>query len=233
MIYIVLLFCFCTFEIRTCRARRTALYADSSDSVIASYKVARKIVEARWDNATIEKLPCLSPRLHGHVQKLGTGQQSPTITIGVAESETYIFEKLPIYAGCQVPFDDVLGANDRSSRTFADVPWSAVVEFRKKSPGLQVYQSDKWEFIFIRQPKSSSTAVLHSITTSLCIHSAADGEAGCEPNELRLVDSVKTEVWQKYFVFTFVRNPWTRLLSAYRMFHQFFLRKCVIHSSRL
>lgn len=38
--------------------------------------------------------------------------------------------------------------------------------------------------------------------------------------------------WEEYFVFTIVRNPWLRGLSAYTMFTGNFLRKYA-HAARL
>jgi Sulfotransferase family len=86
-----------------------------------------------------------------------------------------------------------------------------------------VHVSDRWRFVYIRQPKSSSTAVLHAIKQQLC--GLPDGKGECQPDELRHVTSLDNQIWQDYFVFTFVRNPWTRMLSAYKMFMQHFLRR--------
>lgn len=84
---------------------------------------------------------------------------------------------------------------------------------------LQVYVSDKWKFIYIRQPKSSSSSVLIALTQQLC-------RGQCKSNELRAVTKLDEKKWEEYFVFTFVRNPWTRLLSAYHMFNGKHLRRC-------
>lgn len=85
---------------------------------------------------------------------------------------------------------------------------------------MQVFVSNIWQFIYVRNPKSSSTAVLDAITQQLC-----GGE--CVADQLREVRRwVELEpVWSRYFVFTVVRNPWTRMLSAYNMFHEGYLFK--------
>lgn len=91
---------------------------------------------------------------------------------------------------------------------------------------MQVYISEKWRFIYVRQPKSSSTAVITAIKTQLC--GLADAKDECEPDEFRLAQDkdLNSHIWEDFFVFTFVRNPWTRMLSAYKMFMQHFLRRC-------
>lgn len=90
---------------------------------------------------------------------------------------------------------------------------------------VQVYISEKWRFIYIRQPKSSSTAVITAVKTQLC--GLAAGKGDCELDEFRLAteEDINSRIWEDFFVFTFVRNPWTRMLSAYNMFQQFFLRR--------
>lgn len=96
---------------------------------------------------------------------------------------------------------------------------------------MQVYMSRKWKFIFVRQPKSSSTAILHAISNQLC--AVNDGDPECDPNEFKQVNSVEEldHEWQSYFVFTVVRNPWIRMLSAHTMFNKHFLFKCVLLAS--
>lgn len=86
---------------------------------------------------------------------------------------------------------------------------------------VQVYVSDEWRFIYVRNPKSSSTALLNAITEQLC-----GGE--CSERQLKLRGMVEmfAPKWEEYFVFTVVRNPWTRALSAYTMFNSHFLFRC-------
>lgn len=89
---------------------------------------------------------------------------------------------------------------------------------------MQIWLSERWNFVFLRQPKSSSKMVIRAIRKDLC------RRAACLPEELRLVELDEYPALaprlQELFVFTFVRNPWTRALSAYSMFHQHFLYKC-------
>lgn len=68
--------------------------------------------------------------------------------------------------------------------------------------------------------------MITAIKTQLC--GLADEKEDCEPDEFRLAadEDINSHIWEDFFVFTFVRNPWTRMLSAYKMFQQFFLKKC-------
>jgi Sulfotransferase family len=95
---------------------------------------------------------------------------------------------------------------------------------------VQVYISDKWKFIYVRQPKSSSTAVLHAIKKQLC--GLADGNGDCRTEDFRQISDLEEHKWRSYFVFTFVRNPWLRVLSAHKMFSLIFLRRCGIATAR-
>lgn len=84
--------------------------------------------------------------------------------------------------------------------------------------------SHKWKFIFVRQPKSSSTAIMVAIKSQLC--GLVDGVGECAPDEFTSANDVTDEQWRDYFVFTVVRNPWIRMLSAHTMFTKHFLRLC-------
>ena len=93
----------------------------------------------------------------------------------------------------------------------------------------QVHVSHKWKFIFVRQPKASSTAVMVAIKKQLCGLSSAKHGLQCKPDEFREVQQrLPDKLWQEYFVFTVVRNPWVRMLSAYHMFNKTFLRRCFL-----
>ena len=86
---------------------------------------------------------------------------------------------------------------------------------------LQIYVSDTWKFIYIRQPKASSSSMLHAIRSQLC------GGTCRPPLFYQEQDKAKIQAkWEEYFVFTIVRNPWTRALSAYSMFNRGVLFKC-------
>ena len=85
---------------------------------------------------------------------------------------------------------------------------------------LQVFVSQEYKFIYVRQPKSSSTSTLAAIQTLYC------GGRECKPHEFMKVDKETTlpkEIWKSYFVFTIVRNPITRMVSAFLMFTGGFL----------
>ena len=54
------------------------------------------------------------------------------------------------------------------------------------------------------------------------------GKSECDKDQFRSVHAqdIDDQTWNDFFVFTFVRNPWTRMLSAYKMFTRTLLRKC-------
>eukprot|EP00892_Ulva_mutabilis_P002461 jgi/Ulvmu1/12215/UM086_0004.1 len=85
----------------------------------------------------------------------------------------------------------------------------------------QIWISDKWEFVYILQPKSSAKMVMRAVRKDIC------KKAACLPEEFRLLDfediGSLPDLLRRYYVFTFVRNPWTRALSTYSMFHKDFL----------
>ena len=72
----------------------------------------------------------------------------------------------------------------------------------------QTFVSHAYGVIFARQPKSASTAIMDAAKAAFPDFSEHTG--GPLPRE--------------YYVFTFVRNPWTRALSAHRMMNTIFLR---------
>ena len=76
--------------------------------------------------------------------------------------------------------------------------------------------SQKYSFIYIRQPKASSSSILATIQKVFC-----EGRA-CLPHEFSLVQDgiVPDAIWGEYFVFTAVRNPLARMVSTYNMFRR-------------
>ena len=92
---------------------------------------------------------------------------------------------------------------------------------------VQAWVSHKYKFIYLRLLKSASSTVLGALFQSICSKTDESGRARCKPDELAEVPNLKAgspealEVdrwWREYFVFSFVRNPWSRLSSAYFMF---------------
>ena len=90
-------------------------------------------------------------------------------------------------------------ASTRSRARFSRIP--------AHSP-CQVHVSHAHRLAFARQPKSASTAVMAAARESIM-------------DDLVEMDHAPTG----YFVFTFVRNPWTRASSAHRMMNRGFLRR--------
>lgn len=82
----------------------------------------------------------------------------------------------------------------------------------------QVFVSHKFRFVFVRQPKSASTAIMKAIKETFC------KQDECSEHELLQVPKLSDKTWASYFTFTWVRNPWTRSMSAYRMMNKWFLR---------
>lgn len=79
--------------------------------------------------------------------------------------------------------------------------------------GCQVFVSHKYKFIYIRTPKSASSAILIAMRKDVC------GGRECTSEELSKVDPkgepLSNEIWADYFVFTIIRNPWSRMISAF------------------
>lgn len=82
---------------------------------------------------------------------------------------------------------------------------------------MQIYVSDRFKFIYIRQPKSSSSSILATIQDIFC------GSRVCTSHEFMAVPDGKVpdETWNDYFVWTAVRNPIARMVSTYNMFKRY------------
>ena len=66
-----------------------------------------------------------------------------------------------------------------------------------------------------------------AIKEQLCGLKNAKNSDKCKPDEFAEVQQhLPDRIWNEYFVFTVVRNPWVRMLSAYNMFNKYFLHKC-------
>jgi hypothetical protein len=213
---------------------RSPLFMDKTNHVVASYRLAQGLIESRWNSTWSQELPCAVPRVRGPVLKTATGSQSPTLGMTIAEAEQFAFERLPIYSGCQVPLatptvpvslccHDHFAAAHASTVTL-DCTHSATCPCI--CPSMQVWISRKWRFIFIRQPKSSSTAIMVAIKSQLCGLVDPENYDRCQLDEFKVAGAIPEETWRDFFVFTVVRNPWTRMLSAHNMFRKHFLKKC-------
>ena len=75
---------------------------------------------------------------------------------------------------------------------------------------VQVFISHKHQMIFVRQPKSSSSAILVALEKTFA-------DRMSKRPVFDLVSYVDDVTWMSYFVFTWVRNPFTRALSAFKM----------------
>lgn len=92
-------------------------------------------------------------------------------------------------------------------------------------PSCHIYVNYAYRFIYITHPKSASTSTKYHLT--FCDE---------DPTELHCMerltanytntdwDAIAT-MWQDYFVFTFVRNPWLRMASSWE-----FLRNKHMHN---
>lgn len=74
---------------------------------------------------------------------------------------------------------------------------------------LDIIISDKYKFIWIGIPKVAT----RSFITSLCREPKYD--YGCEHIKISLDELEKRVDTSQYFIFTFVRNPWARIVSCY------------------
>ena len=68
--------------------------------------------------------------------------------------------------------------------------------------------SHKHKFIFVHIPKTGGTSI-----ESLFIRNAHIKDV---PGKHHMVRNLDGELLKKYFAFTFVRNPWDRMVSYYK-----------------
>ena len=58
-------------------------------------------------------------------------------------------------------------------------------------------------------------------------------KGGCFSDQLRRRtnprEAISRAQWKDFFVFTVVRNPWTRMLCAFNMFNEGFLHRFAMH----
>ena len=82
---------------------RWGVHAQFED-VLANYNTARDLVASKWSPDIGQQLLCNTPATKGHVEKMGTALQSPTVGLTVGSREFQLFQpdKVPIYSGCQV-----------------------------------------------------------------------------------------------------------------------------------
>ena len=80
---------------------------------------------------------------------------------------------------------------------------------------VQLYISRLYKIIYIRQPKSSSTTILAALQATF------PGRSGRKA--FVSTASIEDHIWREYFVFTWVRNPFTRAISAFDMMNTLFL----------
>jgi Sulfotransferase family len=159
------------------------------DGVVERYRSARAVVSAKLANMTDEQVMRLPCKSAG---VHGSMPISPYKEKGCAAAAHF----------CD--------ASTRSRARF----W----RFPLFSP-CQLYVSHKYRAVFVRQPKSASTAVLDALKEAMC------ETRTCHADEFSEVPALRPHVFDEYAVFTFVRNPWTRAVSAYRMMHKWFLRQ--------
>ena len=79
----------------------------------------------------------------------------------------------------------------------------------------------RYKYIYIRAPKSASTSIVNALgecgnnKSRNAYHPSCmrhSWEKDLKPGELE-------KIWNDYFVFGFVRNPWRRAFSLYKYIH--------------
>jgi hypothetical protein len=108
-----------------------------------------------------------------------------------------------------------------SGLLFADAP--------PVNPGCQVFINHKYKFIYLRLAKTASTSLFDYF--GACSSNEQNNRNSHLPTcmqELKIRDIEQAQqLWQDYFVFAFIRNPWKRALSSYRMLMRYMARETV------
>lgn len=72
------------------------------------------------------------------------------------------------------------------------------------------FVSQRFQFIYIRQPKSGSTAIERAMSRTICgtaLLKECSTTALAKLHDATSSDETKQRWWRSFFVFTFVRNP--------------------------
>jgi hypothetical protein len=82
----------------------------------------------------------------------------------------------------------------------------------------------RYKYIYIRSPKSASTSVVNVLGECDNVRTRGYNSSSCMalhfywPKSALQLESLQ-HMWNDYFVFGFVRNPWQRAYSLYKYLH--------------
>lgn len=82
----------------------------------------------------------------------------------------------------------------------------------------------RYKYIYIRSPKSASTSIVNVLGECDNVRTAGYNSSSCMalhfywPKSMLELDHLQ-QMWQDYFVFGFVRNPWRRAYSMFKYLH--------------
>ena len=137
---------------------------------------------------------------------------------------------------CKVyTFDTMHGGNRKRHNTLIDQSSSPVKHSKKVSEMIQEYDTErladyhcnvstKYSYMFWENPKVFSTSILKFLQSKECLKTSKEMKSSHDRNasplmRLSIFDhQLQDEILfgNKYFKFAFVRNPYVRLLSAYK-----------------